>query len=118
MDSMVSFFASGFTFLRHGNRLRSTLAILWVMILVGAVPAAFATPQWRVLPNAPDQGASNRHDDLDFVDEQTGWVCNLSGQTWKTTNGGASWDNQPAAPLPPVCISTDSRATASPRCAR
>jgi photosystem II stability/assembly factor-like uncharacterized protein len=62
-------------------------ALLWAAV----VPAE---PIWRILPEAPDRGPGGRHEDVFFLDEYTGWVCNLAGQIWKTTNGGASWDLQ------------------------
>jgi photosystem II stability/assembly factor-like uncharacterized protein len=53
-------------------------------------PAARA---WRVLPNSP-AGKYWNHDDVFFVDENTGWVCDISGTIWRTTDGGDSWDKQ------------------------
>lgn len=47
-------------------------------------------PGWRVLPNSP-VAPYYHHDDLFFIDENTGWLCNISGEVWKTTDGGDSW---------------------------
>jgi photosystem II stability/assembly factor-like uncharacterized protein len=45
---------------------------------------------WRVLPNSP-ASSSFRHDDLFFINEDTGWVCNVDGKIYQTTNAGESW---------------------------
>jgi photosystem II stability/assembly factor-like uncharacterized protein len=45
---------------------------------------------WQVLPNSP-LAPYYHHDDLFFIDENIGWVCNISGEIWKTTDGGDSW---------------------------
>lgn len=47
---------------------------------------------WTVLPNGPV--ASNRHDDVVFADENTGWVINGARNVFKTEDGGASWAQQ------------------------
>ena len=54
---------------------------------------------WEVLPNSP-LAPYYHHDDLVFIDESTGWLCNISGEIWKTTDGGENWTlvlNQPGA---------------------
>ena len=53
--------------------------------------------QWQILPNSP-LAPYYHHDDMYFVDESTGWLCNISGEIWKTTDAGDSWTrvlNQP-----------------------
>jgi len=47
-------------------------------------------PTWKVLPNSP-VAPFYHHDDLFFIDENTGWLVNISGQIWKTTDGGDNW---------------------------
>ncbi|GEM_PF-447710 len=52
---------------------------------------------WQVLPNSP-LAPYYHHDDIFFIDANVGWVCNISGEIWKTTDGGVSWTrvlNQP-----------------------
>jgi photosystem II stability/assembly factor-like uncharacterized protein len=44
---------------------------------------------WALLPNSPAQ--TFRHDDLYFINADTGWVVNVSGQVWTTKDGGNSW---------------------------
>ena len=54
--------------------------------------------QWEILPNSP-LAPYYHHDDMYFVDEDTGWICNISGEIWKTTDGGDNWTrvlHQPA----------------------
>lgn len=45
--------------------------------------------QWFLLPNSPAQ--TFRHDDVYFINRDTGWVVNVSGQVWNTKDGGNSW---------------------------
>ena len=45
---------------------------------------------WQVLPNSP-LAPYYHHDDLFFIDENIGWLCNISGEIWKTTDAGDSW---------------------------
>src|SRR5580658_10385109 len=44
---------------------------------------------WQLLPNSPAQ--TFRHDDIYFINANSGWVVNVSGQVWKTNDGGNSW---------------------------
>jgi photosystem II stability/assembly factor-like uncharacterized protein len=46
-------------------------------------------PSWHVLTNSPTQ--SFRHDDLWFINPDTGWVVNVNGQVWRTNDGGNTW---------------------------
>ena len=55
------------------------------------ITSSFAQ-SWQVLPNAPIGGYWN-HDDITFTDQNTGWVCDISGQIYKTTDGGDNWTN-------------------------
>jgi len=52
------------------------------------------TPVWRLLPNSPPQPSVARHDDVYFVNALRGWVVNGSGNIYRTTNGGATWETQ------------------------
>src|SRR5262245_2975822 len=73
------------------------LASSWCIGLTAA-PAG-AEPRWRALAGAP---TSIRFDDLCFLDEAHGWVCDGEGQVFRTQDGGASWDmlrNNPNAYL-------------------
>ena len=49
---------------------------------------------WHVLPDSPMRKEGLRHDDLFFTDPDTGWVVNVSGEIYKTTDGGESWVQQ------------------------
>ncbi|MDZ4803859.1 MAG: YCF48-related protein [Candidatus Eisenbacteria bacterium] len=46
---------------------------------------------WVKLPNGPNAGGAQRHDDVFFVDPEQGWVVNGNGDVWKTADGGDSW---------------------------
>lgn len=77
------------------HRLLSTL--LWSFLcgyfLLSSALVSAQTPQWRTLNFAPNANGA-RHDGLWFVDDDTGWICNLQGEVWKTKDGGYSWTNQ------------------------
>lgn len=45
---------------------------------------------WSVLPASP-ASVSFRHDDVFFINKDTGWVCNVDGKIYRTNDGGASW---------------------------
>jgi photosystem II stability/assembly factor-like uncharacterized protein len=45
---------------------------------------------WHLLTNSPAQ--TFRHDDLYFINADTGWVINVSGQVWRTNDGGNTWN--------------------------
>ncbi len=48
---------------------------------------------WQILPNSP-QSSSFRHDDIFFLNKDTGWVCNVDGNIYRTNNGGKNWKFQ------------------------
>lgn len=76
----------------HSYRILSGLILA---LIVGSVaPATAQEPQWRILDNAPARPSGGRHDDVFFLDQSTGWVCNLVGEVWKTSDGGYSWTQQ------------------------
>jgi photosystem II stability/assembly factor-like uncharacterized protein len=68
------------------------------MMLAAASVASLAVPVragWVTLPNAPIAPATSaRHDDLDFVGPDSGWVVNGGGEIHRTTDGGQSWTLQ------------------------
>jgi len=67
--------------------LRSSACFVFATLL--AVGPAGAVPRWQTLPGAP---TSARFDDLCFLDEAHGWVCNGEGQVFRTRDGGATWE--------------------------
>lgn len=50
-----------------------------------------AAEGWEVLDGSPDAGGTRRHDDIFFLDDDTGWLINTEGQVHHTTDGGTSW---------------------------
>jgi photosystem II stability/assembly factor-like uncharacterized protein len=52
-----------------------------------------AQSTWHALPTAPFM-VSKRIDDCCFVNERVGWVGTGTGQIWKTTDAGESWNKQ------------------------
>jgi photosystem II stability/assembly factor-like uncharacterized protein len=67
-------------------------SVLFLLILAFLAPEVSGQGSWEVLPNAPV--ARSRHDDIYFVDAETGWLVNVPGQIWKTTDGGETWIQQ------------------------
>lgn len=68
-------------------------------LLLFTLPASGQDPDasWTVLPGSPMPPPDfNRHEDASFVSATTGWVVNLSGEVFKTTNGGQTWALQSA----------------------
>lgn len=61
-----------------------------ILCTVGARPVHGAC-QWETLPNAPQAG---RVDGMFFIDADTGWCVNSSGQIYHTDDGGATWVQQ------------------------
>jgi len=51
---------------------------------------------WSFLENGPDTRdvGNSRHDDVVFIDANTGWIANLGGKIYKTSDSGASWNLQ------------------------
>ncbi|HXB10805.1 MAG TPA: hypothetical protein VNZ45_02380, partial [Bacteroidia bacterium] len=58
---------------------------------------------WHLLSNSPAQ--SFRHDDLWFINADTGWVVNVSGQIWTTKDGGNTWKELISQPTSFRCVS-------------
>lgn len=52
---------------------------------------------WSMLSSSPSS-ASFRHDDIFFVNQDTGWVCNVDGNIYKTSDGGNTWTTQLSQP--------------------
>lgn len=47
---------------------------------------------WAEVKNSPANTLGYRHDDIFFVNKNTGWLVNTNGEAYHTTNGGASWE--------------------------
>jgi photosystem II stability/assembly factor-like uncharacterized protein len=57
--------------------------------------ASAADGAWSLLPGSPPpDGGTDRHDDIWFVDESTGWMVNGIGDIYSTTDGGSTWNHQ------------------------
>ncbi len=69
-----------------------SLLMLVTLASVTAVTPSFAqTLEWRELSASPFVG---RHNDVYFVDTETGWIVNGDGEIYRTDDGGASWTRQ------------------------
>ena len=70
----------------------SPLSLAWLATLLGllsgALPAA-AQPSWEALPASPFH--SYRFEDAAFLSPERGWIVDGSGETYETTNAGATW---------------------------
>lgn len=62
------------------------------LILLIALCKVTLSQSWGLLPNSP--GAGFRHDDIFFVNADTGWVVNVDGYIYKTSNGGDNFSAQ------------------------
>lgn len=61
-------------------------------IILVFLPSLLFSQTWSLLPNSPSAGF--RHDDIYFVNPDTGWVVNVDGYIYKTTDGGGSFATQ------------------------
>ncbi|CAN5589949.1 hypothetical protein BH10BAC5_BH10BAC5_06940 [soil metagenome] len=68
--------------------IRNVLISIYMLI---SLQSYSQTLQWQAIPNAPFD--IDRQEDLMFINSQTGWVININGQVYKTTNGGSRFDN-------------------------
>ncbi|MCK4448299.1 MAG: hypothetical protein KAW56_14610, partial [Candidatus Marinimicrobia bacterium] len=66
--------------------------IILLCIVFAWVGQTFAQSSDWFPPSAPPTG--NQINDLDFVDDSTGWAVGYNGIILKTTDGGASWTTQ------------------------
>ncbi|MFN0187236.1 MAG: hypothetical protein ACKVQV_00885, partial [Bacteroidia bacterium] len=65
--------------------------ILILLLLLSVIKSN--SQSWSMLPNSPSS-ASFRHDDIFFINNDTGWVCNVDGKIYKTIDGGNNWVTQ------------------------
>lgn len=71
---------------------------LFICFSLLALSSSLLAQSWHLLSASPAQ--TFRHDDLYFINADTGWVVNVSGQVWTTKDGGNSWEqliNQPSS---------------------
>jgi photosystem II stability/assembly factor-like uncharacterized protein len=80
--------------------LRSSLLALLVLTSTSETRAQTTAPEWELLTESPF--ASGRFDDVTFATPDTGWVAELSGHIWYTSDGGDSWQLQFAPPERPA----------------
>ncbi|HLT46751.1 MAG TPA: T9SS type A sorting domain-containing protein [Rubricoccaceae bacterium] len=64
------------------------LLLAFVLPLAVSVQAQDGT--WQLLPNSPEHWY--RFEDGSFINPMQGWIVNGSGETWRTTDGGATWE--------------------------
>lgn len=72
-----------------------TKKLLLLFIFVLSFTKLFSqTYQWNLIPNSPvPDSASQRFEDISFVNPNTGWIAQYSGIIYKTTNAGNNWTN-------------------------
>ena len=62
-----------------------------VLFIVGCCQVASAQPEtWHLLPQSPV--AMSRLDDASFIDSKVGWVIDIQGYIYQTTDGGSTWN--------------------------
>lgn len=71
----------------------TTLRVALVLAAAVALPPSVSLAQWTwtELPNAPFTG---RHNDVFFVNPNSGWIVDGDGEIFHTTNSGETWDLQ------------------------
>jgi photosystem II stability/assembly factor-like uncharacterized protein len=57
-----------------------------------SAPAPTSREGWTLLQSSPPTAGSQRHDDVFFLDDRLGWVVNVRGETHRTRDGGATWE--------------------------
>jgi photosystem II stability/assembly factor-like uncharacterized protein len=69
-----------------------------MLLLLLNIGTLFSQQQyvWKELTAAPI--SPGRHDDAWFVNERIGWVVNIYGHIYKTSDGGFSWETQLVQP--------------------
>jgi photosystem II stability/assembly factor-like uncharacterized protein len=70
------------------NLMKSIFTTLLLLFAIGIAHSQ----SWTLLSNSPAAGF--RHDDLFFINPDTGWVVNVDGYIYKTTDGGNSFITQ------------------------
>lgn len=70
--------------------------LLYFFIFIAVPLTAVSQYQWLPMANAPV--TSNKHDDVFFISEQTGWLVTRDGKVIKTTDGGNSWNEKKSYP--------------------
>lgn len=61
----------------------------FIFLLLTCLTFNLLSQGWEDSKNSP--GANWRHDDVYFLNEEIGWICNLKGQVFQTRNGGETW---------------------------
>lgn len=82
---------------------------LTVSILLNMIVWA-QNPSWQQFAASPT--GTDRHDDIFFIDANTGWAVRSNGYIHKTTDGGATWTvkaNQPATHFRCIGFSSSTR---------
>jgi photosystem II stability/assembly factor-like uncharacterized protein len=72
----------------YKNLMRIIFSLLIVLISHGIT----FSQSWGLLPNSPTAGF--RHDDIYFINGDTGWVVNVDGYIFRTNDGGNSFITQ------------------------
>ena len=74
-----------------------------ILLFSFLIPQFLFAQTWQLLPNSPTQ--TFRHDDLFFINADTGWVVNVNGQVWRTNDGGNTWKELISQPSSFRCVS-------------
>jgi photosystem II stability/assembly factor-like uncharacterized protein len=71
------------------SEIKTRFVSLTVILLISLCSSLFAQQEWQALPAGPKQPF--RNDDVFFLNAQRGWVVNVKGEVWITTNAGTDW---------------------------
>src|SRR5262245_10668603 len=73
--------------------MRIRLGILLAVLVCSTVPAAHAAKATDPTWDRVDPGTMQNLRGLDAVDRDTAWVSGSDGGVWRTTDGGATWQD-------------------------
>ncbi len=66
------------------------LVVLSTICTFPVVTRAQSSGPWTFVANGPV--THTRHDDITFSDPDHGWIVNLDGQIWRTSDAGETWE--------------------------
>lgn len=72
---------------------RLLLPFFALFLMIPSASAQTMAPKWEYVESFPD-APGGRYDDMVFLDAQRGWIVNLAGEIWNTSDGAQTWNLQ------------------------